>query len=281
MTPTYILAALAAFGLFVSVALVPMRMAWASSGTARPAGGGWWILALVSISLWAFATSAGLKAHAKTMTAMALKELKVVTAAEILKEPDAWLNVPVVVHDAAYCAEPMQDPDAQGQLATRVKSYGEDEVEGEESDYLTTVEYGTEEDVVKFTLGAPDSKLRSDEEGFTILPAGPVVTKQIPTNETTPLKGGQPFVDTEERRSIACGATIHVSGVVTKQGEFVVLDTLPKSISILTDRPWADVVNHAAEKARGSSRGFWAWFFAAIFFGLMQLGGAVMARGKA
>lgn len=281
MTPTYILAALATFGLFVSLVLVPIRLAWASNGSARPAGGGWWVLSLIAIALWAFTTSSGLKAHAKTMTALALQELKVVTAADILKEPDAWLNVPVVVHDAAYCAEPMNDPDAEGLLATRVKSYGEDEVEGEESDYLTTVEYGTEQDVVKFTIGAPDSKLRSDEEGFTVLPVGPVVTKKVPTNETTPLKGGAPFEDTEERRSIPCGATIHVSGIVTKEGEFYVLDPLPRSISILTDRPWKEIVDTATTKSRSESRGFWVWLFLAGFFGLMQLVGAVMARGKA
>ncbi len=281
MTPTYILAVLAALGLFVSIVLVPVRMAWASSGSARPAGGGWWVLSLVAIALWAFTTSSGLKSNAKSMTAMALQELKVVTAADVLKEPDAWLNVPVVVHDQAFCAEPMNDPDAEGQLATRVKSYGEDEVEGEESDYLTTVEYGTEQDVVKFTLGAPDSKLRSDEEGFTVLPAGPVTTKKIPTNETTPLKGGAPFEDTEERRSIACGTTIHVSGIVTKEGEFYVLDPLPRSISILTDRPWSEIVSTATTKARSESRGFWVWLVLAGFFGLLQLTGALMARGKA
>lgn len=281
MTPTYILAALAAFGLLVSVALVPLRMAWAGSGAARPAGGGWWILSLVAIALWAFTTSSGLKAHAKTMTSEALTQLKVVTAAEILKEPDAWLNVPVVVNDQAFCAEPMKDPGAEGQLATRVKSFGEDEVEGEESDYLTTVEYGTEQDVVKFTLGAADSKLRSDEEGFTVLPAGPATTRTISTNETSPLKGGAPLVDTEERRSIPCGATIHVSGIVTKVGEFYVLDPLPRAISILTDRPWKDIVETATAKAKSESRGFWVWLVLAGFFGLMQLAGTLMARGKA
>jgi hypothetical protein len=281
MTPTYILAVLAALGLFGSIALIPMRMAWAGAGTARPAGGGWWILSLVSVALWGFTTAFGLGAHAKSNTAAALRELKVVSAADILKEPDAWLNVPVVVNDAAYCAEQMAEPDAQGQLASRVKSYGEDEAEGEEEDYLVTVDYGVEEDVVKFTLGSPDSKLRSDEEGFTVLPAGPVVTKRIPTNETTPLKGGAPLEDFEERRSIPCGATVHVSGIVTKQGEFVVLDTLPKSLSILTDRPWTEIVKIAETKAGNERRGFLACLVLAVLVGLGQLAGAVMARGKA
>lgn len=280
MTPTYILAALAIFGLFVSVVLVPLRMAWASSGAARPAGGGWWILSLVAIALWCFTTSSGLKAHAKTITAAALKELKVVAAADILKEPDAWLNVPVVVNDNAYCAEPMADPDAVGQLASRVKSSGEDEFEGEENDYIDTVKYGVEEDVVKFNLGAPDSKLRSDEEGFTVLPAGAPTTKQVDTGEFSAAKGGN-LMDIEERRSIPCGAKVFVSGIVGKQGDFVILDALPKHLSILTDRPWAEIVATAAAQARAEARGFWVWMFLAVIFGLGQLVGAVMARGKA
>ena len=280
MTTTYILAALAAFGLFVSIVLIPARMAWASAGTARPAGGGWWVLSLVAVALWAFTTSSGLKAHAKTNTSLALAQLKVATAAEILQEPEAWLNVPVVVHDVAYCAERMADPNAEGLLATRVKSYGEEEYEGEESDYIGTVEYGVEQDVVKFTLGAPDSQLRSDEEGFTVVPAGPATTKNVDSGEFAAAKGGN-LMDTEERRSIECGATVHVSGIVTKLGEYYVLDSLPKSLSILTDRPWSTILTTASNQARSETRGFWVWLVLAGFFGLLQLTGAIMARGKA
>ena len=94
MPVTQILAVLAGLGLLVSCALIPLRMGWGRSGSAQPASGGWWILSLVAVTFWAFALSSSLKAHAKTTTALALKELKVVSAAEILKEPDAWRNVP-------------------------------------------------------------------------------------------------------------------------------------------------------------------------------------------
>lgn len=280
MPVTQILAILAGLGLIVSVALIPLRMGWGRSGTAAPASGGWWILALVAMTLWGFALSAGLKAHAKSQTASALAQLKVVTAAEILKEPDAWLNVPVVIHDVAYCAEMMADPDAEGALATRVKMRGEDEIEGEESDYIDSdINYGTEEDAVKFTLGAADSKLRAGDEGFTILPAGPAVTKTVDTGEFSAV-AGRNLRDTEERRSIPCGATVYVSGIITKDGDFVVLDNLPKSLSILTDRPWPEIIATAGTKSRGETRGFWVWAVLAAIAGLLQLAGAVLARSR-
>lgn len=278
MVATQIFAALAGLGLFVAIGLIPLRTGWGRSGAAAPASGGWWILSLIAIALWGFALSSGLKAHAKTMTAMALKELKVVSAADILKEPDAWLNVPVVVNDYAYCAETMADPDAKDALATRVHMRGEDEIEGEENDYIDdNIDYGVEEDAVKFTLGTPNGRLRADDEGFTILPAGPAVTKTIDTGEFSAVKNGN-LMDTEERRSIPCGAKISVSGVIIKDGPFVVLDNLPRAISILTDRPWNEIVATAATKAKGDTRAFWGFGFLAAIAGFLQLLGALRAR---
>jgi hypothetical protein len=280
MPVTQILAVLAGLGLLVSIALVPLRMGWGRSGMAQPASGGWWILSLVTVTFWALALSSSLKAHAKTTTSLALKELKVVSAADILKEPEAWRNVPVVINDLAYCAEVMADPDARDALATRVHMRGEDEVEGEENDYIDDkIDYGTEEDAVKFTLGTPNGKLRADDEGFTILPAGPAVTKVVDTGEFSAVKGSN-LMDTEVRRTIPCGAKVFVSGVVTLSGEFVVLDNLPKHLSILTDRPWGDIVATAANKAKGDTRAFWGFGFLAATLAFFQLAGAVRARAR-
>jgi len=280
MSAVYALSIASAVMLVLAVVQIPVRMGWANQSS-RPVGGAWWVIALVTVGLSWMAFSAGSKGQAKSMTAAALAELKVVTAAAILKEPDAWENVPVVVHDIGICQGNLPGQGAQGALATRVKVSGEDEAEGEENDYMTTVDYGIEQDVVKFSLGSdPASKLHANDEGWTVLPAASPVRKEIDTGEYAAAKGGN-LMDFEDRANIPCGAVVSVAGVITKQGEFIVLEPMAPALSIITDRPWTQVVEEAATKSKGAVRGFWAWFFLAGLAFMVQSLMTLMARRKA
>lgn len=276
MPISILLVAAAAIGLIASLVQIGLRLGWANAGTARRASGGWWILTVVTVGFWSLAVATGISAAAKGETARALNSLKVVKAQDVIETP-ALLNTPVVIQDLAFCAEPMVGhPDA---LATQTKMSGEDEIEGEESDYITTTDFGTEQDVTKFTLGSATSPLRVNIEELTVLPAGPAQTRTIDGTEFSAVVGRN-LQEVEALRAIPCGAEVSVTGVVFKEGEFFLLDPLPKNISIVTDRPWANVLATAQNKASVERSIFFVWLILALIFGGGQLAGAVMARGK-
>ena len=80
---------------------------------------------------------------------------------------------------------------------------------------------------------------------------------------------------------IPCGATVSVTGFAVKEGNVISLAPLPKSLSIVTDRPWTEVMTQAGEKAKRQTNGVSLWFFAALAVGLSQLAIGLGARGKA
>lgn len=270
-----IFATAAGIGLLACIATMVLRYSWGQQGTAAKATGGFWILSLVALWLWWSALSGALKANGKNETAKALSTLPVVSASELKAKLAEYENGPVAVTDVAYCLEkPAADPETGAvppqAVAIRTAFSGQDEVEGEESDYIVTNTYGVDAEIFKFALGAADSPVQVDNDLLTIVTSQPAERVTIKTTEYSPAAGGN-LEEYQDRQVIPCGATVTVTGFAVKEGNVIALAPLPKNLSLLTDRPWAEVVAMASDKAKGQTRGMNLWFFAALAVGLAQL----------
>jgi hypothetical protein len=231
-------------------------------------------LSLVTVWLWWMALSSSLKTQAKDQTYLALKSLPVVSAQELATKPDL-LERPVAVQDQAYCAQATAS--GTPAIATKASYSGEDELEGDENDYISVVDYGSEQDVGKFTLGSPNSSVRVDSEAFNILPVAPSEHTTTTTNEYSSVKGG--YLDEyQDRQAIPCGTQVVVTGVFVKNAGNLVLTPLPRSLSVLTDRPWSDILGEALGDVKHSAGFAVMWFIPALILGLVQLATGLSAR---
>lgn len=267
----------AGLGLLLTLALMALRYGWSQSGDATPAGGGFWVLSLVAAWLWWSTLSTGLKAGAKAETYRALASLPVVTAEDVRTKPEL-VGQAVVVQDRAFCHETLGK--SQGALAVRTSYSGQEEVEGENSDYIVTRDYGKDQEVARFSLGDMASPVRVDNDALTVLPAAGGQRVTVQTSEYSPAAGGY-LQEYQDIAAIPCEAQVAVTGIVSKQGEFYILEPLPRSLALLSDRPWPELIAHAQQRAEGHGRSLMFWFVAALGAGLIQLFMALSARKKA
>lgn len=247
-------------------ALATLAYAFGALGRAKASGAGFWICALLSLVGTCLGLAAGLKASAIASTSETLRAMPVLMAADVAKAPPgegvaltgvAKASAPARVagrqrpNAAPASADPAEA--GNGVLAVEVHYQGEDEFEGEESDYVQDVDYGRETDVAPFVLqGAGDKPLMVDEDGFKVLPALPGEVKSVDTMEFSAAVGRN-LMERETKRSIADGATVTVTGVVVDQGAQRVLLSLGPALSLLTDRPWPLVLEEAARKSRDAT----------------------------
>lgn len=272
-----IIPVVAGIGLILCLVIMGLRYKWGSTGEARPAGGGYWILSLVALWLWWSALSSGLSAQAKRGTYQALAALPVVTAEDIRTKPEL-VGRPVVVQDQAFCHETLAS--GQNALAVRIKYSGQEEVEGEDYDYISIQDYGQDQEIARFSLGAKDSPVRVDNELLTVVPSAGARRVTVPTNEYSAAAGGN-LEEYHDIAEIGCESMVTVTGLVTKQGEFFLLEPLNPHVALLSDRPWASMIEHAGSRASEQGTRALMWFLAAVAVGLAQLAGGLAARKRA
>lgn len=280
-----IIALVAGLGLLASLGMMVLRYSWGEQGVGQKPTGFFWILSLVALWLWWSAMSSGLKANAKNETFKALSSIPVLTAAELETKFAEYENGPVAVRDVAFCLEkPAPDPETGATMpesvAVRTAFSGQEEIEGEESDYIETRAYGVDAEVFKFALGAADSPVRVDNDGLTVLATQPPRRVTISTNEYSQAANGN-LQEYQDRQTIPCGSTVTVTGLAVKEGNAIALAPLPRSLSLLTDRPWTTVMEEAGVKVKQQGTGVMIWFLAALVVGLGQLAMGIAGRPSA
>jgi hypothetical protein len=265
--------------------MMVLRYSWGEQGVGQKPTGFFWILSLVALWLWWSALSSGLRANAKNETYKALVSIPVVSASELQTKFAEYENGPVAVTDVAYCLEkPSPDPETGAvppeSVAIRTAYSGQEEIEGEESDWIETRNYGVDAEVFRFALGAADSPVQVDNDNLTILTSRPTERVTINTNEFSPAANGN-LQEYQDRQVIPCGTNVTVTGLVVKEGNVIALAPLPKSVAIVTDRPWSTVMEEAGIKVKQQGTGVTMWFLASLIFGLAQLAMGLSGRPKA
>lgn len=214
-----------------------------------PATGGWadsspfWLSALASVALSAWALSGSLKAQGMREASEALAALPVLSASEARQNIEKWREQPVVFRDNATCFAP-----GQQFLASRVTLSGEEEYEGEESDYVRETSFGTEQAVNKFYLGPEGARVQMEPDGYQVVPAMKAQVTERSTREYSSAVG-RFLREREVRAIIPCDATVAVTGILKEEGPFITVTPLSPMLSILTDRPWDEIVVETKKQA--------------------------------
>lgn len=269
-----IYALVAAAGLLASLVLMAVRYSWGQSGKADPMGGGFWIASLVVLWLWWMGMSSGLSAHAKLQTYGALAALPVVSAQDILDKPEL-VGAPVVVSDTAHCAGTLTG--GVDAVAARISYSGQEEIEGENSDWIEVRNYGADSEVARFTLGAPGSAVQVDNDMLTVVAQGAAVRSVVKTSEFSSAAGGY-LEEYQDRQLIPCDSPVSVTGMVTKVGNGYVLEPLSKSVALLTDRPWSQMLDTANRHSTSEQKGATFWFGIALMAGIGHLAYGLFAK---
>ncbi|MEB3220503.1 MAG: hypothetical protein VKS61_00350 [Candidatus Sericytochromatia bacterium] len=207
-----------------------------------------WLLALSLVCTGTWGVSSAMRAREMTGAAEALADLKVLSAAELRRDLEGWRGAPVVLQDDTTCVETKATSNDVAVLASRTRLSGEDEVEGEESDYVKTIDYGVEEESARFRLGLEADAVQVEADGWHVWAAAAPVESTRMGNEFS-AAAGRNLTETERRSSIPCGARVSVTGLVTVEGPFATLAPLSPRLNVLTDRPWQDVLNHTGRQA--------------------------------
>jgi hypothetical protein len=226
-----------------------------------------WMVGLVVLFTGTMGLSAALRAREMENSAAALAALEVHSAAEVRQHLEEWRGAPVVLQDDATCVEAKALPDGTAVLATRTRVSGEDEVEGEESDYVKTFDYGVEEDVVRFRLGAEAEGVQVDADGWSVWPAARAVETARSTGEFSPAAGRE-LQEFERSSAIPCGARVSVTGLVTVEGNIVTLSPLAPRLNVVTDRPWPEALAHTARQAGQARTLVITWLVVNMVLGL-------------
>ncbi|MEB3327745.1 MAG: hypothetical protein VKQ33_00770 [Candidatus Sericytochromatia bacterium] len=208
----------------------------------------YWSTALVVVVTSTLGLSAALRAREMGNSAAALAELKVLSAAEVRRDLAQWQGAPVVLQDDTTCVEAKALPDGTAVLASRTRLKGEDEFEGEDSDYIKTVDYGVEQDVVRFRLGAEADAVQVDADGWQVWPSARAVDTARGTGEYSTVARRE-LQEFQSVSVIPCGARVAVSGLVRVEGNFVTLAPLAPRLNVVTDRPWPEVLTRTGRQA--------------------------------
>ncbi|MEB3196576.1 MAG: hypothetical protein VKP62_05165 [Candidatus Sericytochromatia bacterium] len=268
------------------------------AGTAR-AGHLFWVFALSALILSGMGLSSSLRARGMHEVAEPLAALKVVSVEALRANPADWKDTPIVLQGRGVCLDPppstqmelakrliqqqgtpippaLQSPPRA--LASRVKVQGEEEVEGEESDYVRDVDFGVEQDANRFKLGDAASNVQVEPDGYQVVPAGAPDVQQLDSGEYSPVVSRN-LLDRETRWVIPCDSQVSLTGIVREAPPFLTLEPLPPALCILTDRPWDSVLKAMREQADRQTVVAWAWLaFALLCSGLTLWFGRASAR---
>jgi hypothetical protein len=225
-----------------------------------------WLLSLAGVVFSFWGITGALKAQGMQEAAAALAELPVISASEARQSLATWRDRPVVLQDQAAC---LAGGDAV--LAARVKLSGEEEIEGEESDYVRDVSFGTEQAVNKFKLGPEEARVQMEPDGYQVVPVMAPVKTERPTSEYSSVVG-RPLVEREVRSVIPCDARVSVTGILREEGPFITVTPLSPVLSIITDRPWPEIVADTKRQADYASSDCTLWIVLAGLAALFQLG---------
>lgn len=228
--------------LLLSLVLTGLRLA-NRANTRSTDSGLFWLASLAGVVLSAWALSAALQAQSMHGASNALAALHILTASEARRDLANWKDQPVVLRDVATCLNP-----AQPVLAARTTLSGEEEVEGEEYDTVRDVTFGTEQEVNKFKLGPDELRVQMEPDGYHVVPAAPPSTTERETSEYSSAIN-RFLKERQVRAAIPCGATISVTGILREEGPFLTVTPLSPLLSILTDRPWPDIVAETKTQA--------------------------------
>lgn len=270
-----------------------LALGFGALGRRQASGGAFWVGVAIALAGCGYGLSTGLRASAVAGTSEALHALPLVPVAKVAEVPPGAVVALVGVAKATASARvagrqrpgaPAPAADAadagNGLLAVEVRYTGEDEFEGEENDYISEVDYGRETDVAPFQLADAGGKpLLVDDDGFRVLAAGPREVRRIDTGEFSPVVNRN-LMENESKASIPDGATVTVVGAVVDQGNQRVLMSMGPAISLLTDRPWASVLDEAKRKSDGEQSAFFLSFFLALL-AAAGLGAAALKRPAA
>lgn len=272
--------------------LVSCGLTLSALGRLRPVGSLFWVAALCGVLGTGAALVTGLRATALASTVDQLIGMPLVPVGQVKEVPSGTLvavqgiakatgsaqlrgrrgaaaasstgsEAPPEINaspppppEGAAPADPSDPANAgAGILAVEVHYTGEDEVEGEENDYIKNVDYGRESDLAPFQLLGGDKPLVVDEDGFKVLADGTPEQKQVDTNEYSAVLGRN-LVEYESKATIPDGARIVVSGVLVDQGAQRVLLSAGPALSLLTNRPWEGVLDRAREQRGNEERSF-------------------------
>jgi hypothetical protein len=247
--------------LLCSLLIVALRLV----GSGRSSASLFWLLSLTGVVFSVWGLTSALKAQGLREAATALADLPVISAGEARHSLTKWRDQPVVLQDQAACLA-----GAETVLAARVQLSGEEEVEGEESDYVRDVNFGTEQTVNKFKLGPEEARVQMEPDGYQVVPAmAPVKTERL-TSEFSNVVG-RALVEREVRSVIPCDATVSVTGILREEGPFITVTPLSPVLSIITDRPWRDILADTKRQADYASSHCTLWIVLAGLAVLFQL----------